>query len=1224
MRIILDMQGVQTEGSRFRGIGRYALAHAQAIVRNRGEHEVILALNGLFPDTIEPIRAAFDGLLPIENILLWQVPSPMMEINSGNYWQREAAELIREAFLASLKPSVIHIGSLFEGFGDNAVTSIGHFDQTTPVSVTLHDLIPLLNPESYLKITPRFERWYLDKVEDIKQASIILANSEASKQEGISHLNVPEDIIFNASAAANQDFQPILVEEGIAVELRHKFELNRPFILYTGGSDERKNLPRLIQAYAALSAPLRLRHQLLLAGKMGDKQALKDQARALGLKEDELCFTGYVTDGELIQLYNLCELFVFPSWHEGFGLPALEAMACGAAVIGANTTSLPEVVGLDEAMFDPLSVPDITAKMSQVLGDDVFRAKLREHGLKQAKKFSWDESAMRAIAAFEQCVVVQSLKPASWEEIIKEQEYADKQLINSIASIPRGLLAPSDSDLMEVAKCIANNRIQVERIVRAQPLPESIVWRVEGPFDSSYSLALINRETARALEIQGHQVILHSTEGPGDFKPSTKFLNANPDLKILHVRSQEISAEQANVTSRNLYPPRVNDMKSRLNFLHHYAWEESGFPHDWVESFNEYLQGVTCLSSHVEKILIDHGVNVPMSVSGCGVDHWERIKTDNNFQINAKTFRFLHVSSCFPRKGADLMLEAYGRIFTNEDDVTLIIKTFPNPHNKIYTWLAKAKAERKDFPDVLIIEDDLDESRLKALYEACHVLVAPSKAEGFGLPMAEAMLSGLAVITTGWGGQMDFCNEQTAWLVDYSFEPTQTHFGLFDSVWARPDIGDLARTMREVYETKTIDRDERATKGKELLLNNFRWSDVATRLVKSARKWAEIPPIVQPRIAWVTSWNNRCGIASYSAHLVENIPADVTVLASRSELLSKVDGVRVHRCWDAGEEDTLKELAAVIDEDRFDTLVIQFNYGFFNFERFIDFLAEQLDAGKVVVLTMHATIDPKNAPHKRLEKLKSILARCHRILVHTPSDLNRLKGLGLIENVTLFPHGISDYELASNKRLDKLKNLLASCYKQKILSVASYGFFLPHKGLLELIESVALIHQTGKKIHLKLLNAEYPTGESTALIEQAKERIELLGLSDWVELTTEFLPDDESMALLAKADLIVFPYQQTGESSSAAVRSGLACGKPVAVTPLPIFDDVATAVHTLPGYSPEKMAQGISQILDAIANDSVEIREKKIEAEKWSAVHQYSILSTRLYGMIQSLVDREY
>ena len=1219
MRIILDMQGVQTE-SRFRGIGRYTLAHAQAIVRNSGEHEVILALNGLFPDTVEPIRSAFVGLLPMENIHVWQVPGPVMGIHSDNDWRREVAELIREAFLASLNPSIIHISSLFEGFGDNGVTSIGHFDQTTPVSVTLLDLIPLLNPEIYLKRTPRYEKCYLDKVQDIKQASIFLAISDSSKQEGISHLKIPENIVFNISAATNANFQPIYVEEALAVELRHKLELSRPFILYTGGSDERKNLPRLIQAYAALSSPLRLSHQLLLAGRMEKEyiEQLKHQAKVLGLKEDELRFTGYVTDNELIQLYNLCKLFVFPSWHEGFGLPALEAMACGAAVIGANTTSLPEVIGMDEAMFDPFSVSAISSKMSQALEDDVFRAKLSEHGLNQAKKFAWDQSALRAIAAFEQCAVVQSIKPVSWEEIIKQQEYADKQLIKAIANVPQVLPRPSESDLMEVAKCIANNRIKSDRIVRAQHLPKSIVWRVEGPFDSSYSLALLNRETARALEVQGHHVVLHSTEGPGDFNPSTKFLNANPDLKILHDRSQEISAEQANVTSRNLYPPRVKDMKGRLNFLHHYAWEESGFRHDWVESFNEHLQGVTCLSSHVEKILIDHGVNVPMSVSGCGVDHWERIKADNKFQLNAKTFRFLHVSSCFPRKGADLMLEAYGLIFTNKDDVTLIIKTFPNPHNKIYTWLAKAKAERQDFPDVLIIEDNLDEPKLKALYEQCHVLVAPSKAEGFGLPMAEAMLSGLAVITTGWGGQMDFCNEQTAWLIDYSFETTQTHFGLFDSVWARPDIGDLARTMRDVYDTKPIVRDERATKGKELLLNNFRWSDVATRLVQSAKKWAEMPPVVQPRVAWMTSWNTRCGIATYSAHLLENIPADVTVLASRSDLLTKIDEPYVRRCWDAGEEESLKELAGIINEDKFDTLIIQFNYGFFNFEKFINFLEVQLDAGRVVVLTMHATIDPISAPHKRLAKLKSILVRCHRILVHTPSDLNRLKGLGLVENVTLFPHGIRDYEQASKE------SLKLNTYQQKELSIASYGFFLPHKGLLELIESVALLHQSGKKVHLKMLNAEYPVQESAALIQQAKKQIKFFGLADWVELSTEFLPDDESMALLTKADLIVFPYQLTSESSSAAVRNGLACGKPVAVTPLPIFDDVAAAVLTLPGLTPEQIARGIGQILDDIINDSEVMRLKKEEAERWCAEHRYSILGRRFYGMLQGLISIRY
>src|SRR5215475_14506176 len=107
MRIVIDMQGAQTE-SRFRGIGRYTMSLSQAIARRRGEHEIILALNGLFPDTIEPIRAAFDGLLPQENIRVWYAPGPVRECQPGNDSRREAAECIREAFLASLAPDEIH------------------------------------------------------------------------------------------------------------------------------------------------------------------------------------------------------------------------------------------------------------------------------------------------------------------------------------------------------------------------------------------------------------------------------------------------------------------------------------------------------------------------------------------------------------------------------------------------------------------------------------------------------------------------------------------------------------------------------------------------------------------------------------------------------------------------------------------------------------------------------------------------------------------------------------------------------------------------------------------------------------------------------------------------------------------------------------------------------------------------------------------------------------
>ncbi|MGR8981493.1 MAG: glycosyltransferase [Gammaproteobacteria bacterium] len=402
MRIVIDMQGAQTE-SRFRGIGRYTLSFAQAIVRNRGEHEVILVLSGLFPETIETIRVAFNGLLPQENIRVWQAPFPVREMDPTNTGRREVAELIREAFLASLKPDVIHISSFFEGYADDAITSICRFDFDTPVSVTLHDLIPLLNPEHYLKPNQAYEKYYLRKIDQLKKAAIYLAVSESSRQEGLEFLHIHENRIFNTSEGVEDNFQCLQVENDEAVQLRHKFGLTRPFVLYTGGADERKNLPRLIKAFASLPIHLRRGYQLLLAGKIsdGDLAYLLHHARSDGLKSDDLRFTGYVTDEELVQLYNLCELFVFPSWHEGFGLPALEAMACGAPVIGANTSSLPEVIGLDAALFDPLNVSSIVAKMTQVLEDDSFCAALRTHGLQQSRQFSWDNSARRAIAAFE-------------------------------------------------------------------------------------------------------------------------------------------------------------------------------------------------------------------------------------------------------------------------------------------------------------------------------------------------------------------------------------------------------------------------------------------------------------------------------------------------------------------------------------------------------------------------------------------------------------------------------------------------------------------------------------------------------------------------------------------------------------------------------------------------------------------------------------------------------
>jgi glycosyltransferase involved in cell wall biosynthesis len=445
------MQGAQTE-SRFRGIGRYTMSFAQALAQNRGEHDVILALNGLFPHTIESIRAAFDGLLLQENIRVWHAPGPVMEAQPGNDARREVAELVREAFLASLAPDVIHISSLFEGYIDDAVTSISRFDHFTPVSVSLYDLIPLLNPDCYLKPCRGYAQYYDRKVGYLNKAVAHLSISEFTRQEGLVHLEVPENRIVNISTAVSPLFQPLYVDDAETSRLHQKFGITRPFIFYTGGADERKNLPNLIQAFAALPAPLRAGHQLLLAGKMheGTIARLKHLAKSIGLMQNELCFTGYVADEELVQLYNLCKLFVFPSWHEGFGLPALEAMTCSAPVIGANTSSLPEVIGLNAALFDPSDVDAIAHKMTQALEDDRFRIKLKEHGLVQAKKFSWDESAKRAISVFE----------SLYNDHKNPHGQIHRSLSNGnlIQALTQHIPTPDDAVLTKLAGCLAHNQ----------------------------------------------------------------------------------------------------------------------------------------------------------------------------------------------------------------------------------------------------------------------------------------------------------------------------------------------------------------------------------------------------------------------------------------------------------------------------------------------------------------------------------------------------------------------------------------------------------------------------------------------------------------------------------------------------------------------------------------------------------------------------------------------
>ena len=274
MRIVIDLQGAQSE-SRFRGIGRYSLALALGIARNAGEHDIWLVLNGALGAAIDDIRRAFDGLIPQERIRVFDIVTPVAELAAGNGARLRAAEMLREYFIQQLQPDAVLVTSLFEGYVDDSVTSVGAFTGGAMTAVVQYDLIPFLNPAAYLS-TPSQQHYYERKIASLRQAGLLLSISDYSRQEAINALGLDPTRVVTISTAVDASFTPGNPLPAAFAALRRQFGITRNMLMYApGGFDTRKNIDGLITAYSLLPATLRTGHQLLIASKLGDNERRK-------------------------------------------------------------------------------------------------------------------------------------------------------------------------------------------------------------------------------------------------------------------------------------------------------------------------------------------------------------------------------------------------------------------------------------------------------------------------------------------------------------------------------------------------------------------------------------------------------------------------------------------------------------------------------------------------------------------------------------------------------------------------------------------------------------------------------------------------------------------------------------------------------------------------------------------------------------------------------------
>lgn len=397
MRIVIDLQAAQAS-SRFRGIGRHALSLVHAMARCAEDHEIVLLLNGLLPDSIMPIRTAFAAYGARVSCEVFDVPDPTDPAWADQAAWHACAMRVREHALLSLAPDVVLITSLFEM--DPAVVAVGGGLGAVPTAVIFYDLIPYIHPDVYLK-NPRLKVCYFRQIEALKQADVWWAIAESVRREGVDCLGLPVEQIEVISPDAEPFFKPAQLSRADREGVWSRYGLTQPFVMTVGGGCPRKNIPALIAAYSKLPDAIGQGHQLLVVCALseGEKARWFAEANKVGLPAGALVLPGHVPDDDLCVLYQSTALFVFPSWHEGFGLPALEAMRCGAPVIGANTTSVPEVIDNEAALFDPFSVDDMAALMTRALTDASFRQSLVDHASVAASRFCWDRSGQQAMAS---------------------------------------------------------------------------------------------------------------------------------------------------------------------------------------------------------------------------------------------------------------------------------------------------------------------------------------------------------------------------------------------------------------------------------------------------------------------------------------------------------------------------------------------------------------------------------------------------------------------------------------------------------------------------------------------------------------------------------------------------------------------------------------------------------------------------------------------------------
>ena len=755
MKLLIDMQGAQSHDSKGRGVGRYTRELVKAVISKRGKiDDIFLACNGAFLDEYEVILKNLTNHLPQDNVRCWQQYINPVSGQYGDECKRKIAELSREWYIQSKQADIVWSTNFLEGWADEAVTSASQVPSRSKLCVTLHDVIPLQYPNEHLFGT--IKEWYNQKIEHIKKADIVFTDSEHSKSKIIELIEYDSDKIIVAPCAVDKVlFSPSLNSKDEISELGARLGLHSgDYFLYVGGFDAHKNTALLIEGLAK-AINKGVKKKLVLAGRQADsfKSHLQNLLDKHNVAANIVISTGEVSDHDLVWLYRHCCAFLFPSYAEGFGIPPLEAMSCGAPVLAANASSIPEVIGNPSALFDPYDPEDLAHKICNVVFDTDYANSLRTLGLKRADEFSWEKSADKIISSVELLDYNRAHKKTINYNVIDQivsiqSEYLDDLTKNDLIDIAKTLTENAESHdnrtlYIDISTFVhSDHGTGIQRVVRSiiNNLPAStnifntikLAYSFTG--DMSYyevrydSLGHINRTNNRSI-VQFHSgdCLLHLDLHPGSA--------ISKDREIIRLISMGVHVF---FVVYDLLP---------IDYPHYFVPELSYEFGKWLNVVAKST-GALCISRDVmnryNKWKQDHKTGMPYNKSytftlGAEIVKQEKLTLDNDdIKVLKKIpegLSFLMVGTLEPRKGHGFVIDAFEELWNKGHDVSLIIAGRPG-------WL-NDKVINRIKNHILLGKyifwlEGISDEVLEHVYKRSTCLIAASEGEGFGLPIIEA------------------------------------------------------------------------------------------------------------------------------------------------------------------------------------------------------------------------------------------------------------------------------------------------------------------------------------------------------------------------------------------------------------------------------------------------------------------------------------------------------